>query len=246
MSTLLSACRGITPKGAVGVPTLEGVDGGPTIWVRPAGVTDASGAVGSWDSEGSNTLRFSNSTTTERPSIVTVGGLNVPQFDGTDDHLLSETTFTPIERYCMAVLLRIDALANNNRIMDTGSAGGGYLAFFNDGVDDVFRYEQGASDLTGDTNVADGEWHSVILDIQTSGGTSTLYLNNVVDGTLAGTAVAPTAGTLALAATSAGANAAGITLADLALWNDIAGAPSVTDIYNYHVAVANVLGVTLG
>lgn len=229
---------------AAAAATLATIDGGPTLWFEPSGITDASGVAASWDSIGSNTLRFENADTAERPTLITVGNLTVPQFDGSNDVLFSASPFTIVEDYTFSALFRLDTFVNNRRIFDTGDAVGGYLALFTSSGQKL-RYEQGASDIVSATAISEGSWYSVIVHIVNS-GTSTLYLNGASDGTLAGTALEPGAATAAMAAVASnGANSGGITLADLAIWNDV-GTPSVADIYTYHQAIATDLGVSLG
>jgi hypothetical protein len=242
--------RGLGGGGAAAPPSPLAIDGGAFIYLSPAGITEASGAVASWDDEGSAGARFSDAAdVTERPAIITVGGRTCVQFDGSNDVLFSEASLQLVERYCVALVLRVDTYVANRRPFDFGG-NAGYFAYFTDTADSnkqKWRYEQGASDLLGATPIANGEWHSIIVDVDDDSGTSTIYRNGASDGTLAGTSVAPGDITWAVGAVqSSGANSAAFTLADLSVHNNLAGAPDVAALFEWHEYLAGQMGVTLG
>jgi len=225
--------------------TLADVNGGPTLWYKASGITNTSGKVSSWASEGSNTLAIANATAGERPTLQTIGSLSVPQFDGSDDYLLAGSNFTLVEKYTVAALLRVDTFTDNRRIFDSGNTNGGFLTFHT-ASGNKLRYEQGSTDLISGTALVNAKWYSIIAVIAGDGGTSTIYLNNSSDGTVAGTSQAPTASALAIGAiASSGNNNGAFTLADFAVWNSVDN-PSVADMFAYHEYIAGQLSVTLG
>lgn len=202
------------------------IGSGASTWLRGAGITQALGAVASWDSEGSDGARYSSPAAANRPLAVQQGGRLIGRFDGVStgpDHIVSENTLTLLRPYTIGIVCAVRSWpAVRNVVADFHATQGiAQLAAYG-GSPNFFRWFDSNTQIATTTPVGEGEFVSLILRSDTSPtvpGTSRLLMNGVLEATESVGQRASAAATWTIGANVAVTSRSALDLADIAVWS---------------------------
>jgi len=186
------------------------------LLLRGSGITEVTGDVATWDSEGSTSLRWSAVTDPQRPALVTVGSLSGAQCLQTGSYLRSEAAFSLVKPYVVYALFRVDTWSANRRILDFAAAN--YLRYHT-GTGQNLAWEQGAVDLVSTSAIANGDIISVVVSVQNTGGTNRLYVDGTQEATGTPNAISPTSTVVGIGARGGGVNPSDTSFLELGVWS---------------------------
>lgn len=190
--------------------------GAPVLLLRESGITEVGSHVASWDSEGSNTLRWSAPSAPLRPQLDTVGALTGAKCLASGDYLRSDSAYTIVKPYVVYALFRVDTWTANRRVLEFAT--GDHLAYRTSSGQKL-AWEQGGVDLISTSAIVDGDIISVVVSIQTSGGTNRLYVDGVQEATSSPNAATPASTVVGIGARGTdGVNPSDTTFLEMAQW----------------------------
>jgi hypothetical protein len=201
---------------AGGVPPLT-PPASAVLLLRESGITEVGSHVATWDSEGSNTLRWSAPTAPQRPQLDLVGALTGAKCLASGDYLRSEAAFTIVKPYVVYALFRVDTWVANRRILEFAT--GDYLAYRTSSGQKLV-WEQGGVDLVSTSAIVDGDIISVVVSIQTTGGTNRLYVDGIQEATGSPNAAVPASTVVGIGARGTdGVNPSDTTFLEMGVWS---------------------------
>lgn len=186
------------------------------LLLRGSGITEVTGDVAAWDSEGSTSLRWSAATDPQRPALVTVGSLSGAQCLQAGSYLRSEAAFSLAKPYVVYALFRVDTWAANRRILEFTTAD--YLRY-QTGTGQNIAWEQGGADLISTSAIANGDIISVVVSIQRTGGTNRLYVDGTQEATSTPNAATPASTVVGIGARGDGVNPSDTSYLELGVWS---------------------------
>jgi cysteine-rich repeat protein len=155
-----------------------------------AGLPDAT-AVTAWDDLSASGNDASQSNSSNRPLVFTVGGLPWVRFDGVNDRLDLASNLFSSSNYPMTVLAVLRSTDASAHVLGTGSSDAGFLTSYGSGlvVDGGFPTAKANSNSSGlylkatTSRVDDGGVH--IVTLRTQSGGSTVHVDGVLRGSSA-------------------------------------------------------------